>query len=652
VTQIFIADLTGQTNIATNGYNFGRDIDDEAWKNPPAIGCDENYPANCSGELDVEIIAERYYTYVGLPINFSINVQGKTYGNIWEFDDGKNATNEFLLSHSWNKTGEYNVTVHVFNDTYPAPVGKTASLSILVMTNIHYVNKNNTTPKPPYDRWETASTSIGQALGVQLAFAEIIVTDGVYIGGFYISDNVNLKSVNGYKKTLISGENSHGIFYISGDLSNTVVEGFTLAYGYDEYVGGVGCGDDLPVISNCVIRDNETYADDSWDYQSYAGGVKNGTYINCIIKNNYNINEEDDAYGGGAHGSILINCLIENNFCSTWGDDAYGGGAYNCQLYNCTVVNNSAYGDGYGGGVYNCDVYNSIVYYNYSDNNSNVFGDFVDYSTSNYHLKAESPCVNAGSNGYVRFNFDLDYLPRIFNGTVDMGCYEFSVYPFIDVTNYPAVIEYPETTAEISGTNVNIDGELRWTNDKNPGITNSFPQGFSVIVSNLAVGENCITISGTNRYFQSTNFVVCIRRKTSIESAPQIATNALIFPCAGARLLAPFSTNITWFVDKITDDTDGTNLVITKISVHLASNSNEVANVTNDVSNLLGEIQWQVPYDLLSYSTSYVLRIEAVDSASLTNSRIFTDNEFTIIPESFLVINFYLLFIFFLRKYS
>ena len=67
--------------------------------------------------------------------------------------------------------------------------------------------------------------------------------------------------------------------------------------------------------------------------------------------------------------------------------------------------------------------------------------------------------------------------------------------------------------------------------------------------------------------------------------------------------------------------------------------------VTNDVSNLLGEIPWlvpnldsklvsaKIPLGVQAGYSNFVLKFEVVDSSSLTNSRIFWDNEFTIIPE-------------------
>ena len=143
--------------------------------------------------------------------------------------------------------------------------------------------------------------------------------------------------------------------------------------------------------------------------------------------------------------------------------------------------------------------------------------------------------------------------------------------------------------------------------------------------TNCPAGSNYITVAGGGSH--------SLAIYTTLNQ-PQIATNALIFPSAGVTILAPNLTNIIWDIEKITDEIDGTNLTITKISVHLALTTNEVATVTNDVSNLLGEIPWLVPENLIGNETNYVLKFEVVDSSSLTNSRIFWDNKFTIVPES------------------
>jgi len=114
---------------------------------------------------------------------------------------------------------------------------------------------------------------------------------------------------------------------------------------------------------------------------------------------------------------------------------------------------------------------------------------------------------------------------------------------------------------------------------------------------------------------------------------PQISTDALIFPAANSIIFPTQWTNIIWDFAKITNDIDGTNLTISKISLHYADTTNEILTVTNSIENTLGEIEWDIPPMGWSGNTNYVLKFEVVDSSSITNSRIFWDNKFVIVPE-------------------
>ncbi|MCK5852759.1 choice-of-anchor D domain-containing protein, partial [bacterium] len=116
---------------------------------------------------------------------------------------------------------------------------------------------------------------------------------------------------------------------------------------------------------------------------------------------------------------------------------------------------------------------------------------------------------------------------------------------------------------------------------------------------------------------------------------PEIEETTLVFPSENSDvLIAPAPTNITWQTSEITDDAGGTDLTISKIFVLNAETSNEVAIVTNNIPNSLGEISWIVPESLISSDNNYVLKFEVIDSVSMTNSRIFWENDFTVgLPE-------------------
>ena len=54
---------------------------------------------------------------------------------------------------------------------------------------------------------------------------------------------------------------------------------------------------------------------------------------------------------------------------------------------------------------------------------------FVDFENHDFHLSEESPCRDAGTQNlpsYILDGFDVDGLPRVANGRIDLGCYEYS----------------------------------------------------------------------------------------------------------------------------------------------------------------------------------------------------------------------------------
>jgi hypothetical protein len=53
-------------------------------------------------------------------------------------------------------------------------------------------------------------------------------------------------------------------------------------------------------------------------------------------------------------------------------------------------------------------------------------------------LRPASPCINAGNNSYITTATDKDGKPRIINGAVDMGPYEFGIPTIITthITDY------------------------------------------------------------------------------------------------------------------------------------------------------------------------------------------------------------------------
>ena len=118
-------------------YAVGTDIDGDAWKNPPAMGCDEPVAGVATGTLAVAIIAEGCTAEPGAPLSFVSDIQGRSTSNRWDFGDGASEANAAAVSHAWAATGEYAVVLTAYNDSNPDGVAATVQVAV-VETLAHY----------------------------------------------------------------------------------------------------------------------------------------------------------------------------------------------------------------------------------------------------------------------------------------------------------------------------------------------------------------------------------------------------------------------------------------------------------------------------------------------------------------------------------
>jgi alpha-tubulin suppressor-like RCC1 family protein len=269
---------------------------------------------------------------------------------------------------------------------------------------------------------------------------------------------------NASESTMVNCTLTGGSAFMGGGAFNSALTGCMLT-GNTAYEGG---GARFSTLSNCTMLANSGY--------STGGGADGSSLIHCLVASNYAAqgagvcgctvtnsviqgNNMSDPYfgsGGGAYSSTLYNCLIAANNSVR---DA--GGADQCTLVNCTVTANSAGGN--GGGVNLSWLTNCIVYFNtapvtanYSGTNymswcqttplpDTTAGDvvigvtnistapvFADAANGNYRLYPGSPGIDAGNNSAAPLAVDLNGNPRIVNGTVDLGAYEFQNSPFIE----------------------------------------------------------------------------------------------------------------------------------------------------------------------------------------------------------------------------
>ena len=279
-----------------------------------------------------------------------------------------------------------------------------------------------------------------------------------------------------------NGENSFHVLIGDKTDATAILDGFTVTAGNanfdtwpDDGGGGMSNYEGSPRIKNCTFKGNSAFADGggmrNWGNSNpvitnctfrenkvaqEGGGMMNGPGSSTIVTNcKFNDNSAGED-GGGMYNNeskpMITNCIFSGNSANLTGGGMYNVNSSTPEVTNCTFNANSAVT--VGGGICNTrsnpilnncilwgdtapkdpEIYNdgSTPLVTYSDiaggyigtGNIDVNPQFADIKL---RLTAGSPCVNTGNNkavpeGIIR---DLDANPRILNGIVDMGAYEF-----------------------------------------------------------------------------------------------------------------------------------------------------------------------------------------------------------------------------------
>ncbi|HEX42842.1 MAG TPA: hypothetical protein ENN81_12400 [Phycisphaerales bacterium] len=160
-------------------------------------------------------------------------------------------------------------------------------------------------------------------------------------------------------------------------------------------------GPAMPVIRNSLIAGN--VADD-------RGGAFHGQECNLVLTN-VTIAHNTSSRAGGlyAHASY-----IRLNNCIVWGNSDNSGAGLSSQVDADAPVT-----------AIHCCIQNHTGQFGV-DGNINLDPVFANPLGRDYHLKLNSPCIDAGDNALVGPGAtDLDGRIRIVRTAVDMGCYEF-----------------------------------------------------------------------------------------------------------------------------------------------------------------------------------------------------------------------------------
>ncbi len=334
---------------------------------------------------------------------------------------------------------------------------------------------------------------------------EIYHLQGVdYYSSHYSINNLTLTKGNGVKNS-IGGIGSIGIRFnpypvfnnlminnnysqlmsvslISSDgvvLSNTIIK---------DNIGGSGLADskslsgeyvEPAVLTNCIIQNNiPDYSMPPEDgyygraLHTWAQGPDpnpvNMHLYNCLITDNHG---RTTPYGANIYGSglgveqtgvIAVNCTFGNNTTDSPQGGAIGA-VNNAQLsiYNCILYSNEPAGLYMYYGSNELNIYNSLVAGGEEGINVYTPG-VINYDPSNidtdplwdttnfypYSLSAGSPCIDAGTldlpPGIELPETDLAGNPRVHNGYVDMGAYEYG--PWVGIENYNSTLNTQHST--------------------------------------------------------------------------------------------------------------------------------------------------------------------------------------------------------------
>jgi hypothetical protein len=224
--------------------------------------------------------------------------------------------------------------------------------------------------------------------------------------------------------------------------------------------GGLACYDSAPTLTHCTIAGNvasyrgggvycETSSALALTDCTIVGNVaSSGVYglgggiscwgdsdprlTNCTIAGNVALE-----LGGGLHSYYYSDPVLTN--CILWGNRANLGNEIALQSYGAATAVTFCYSDIRGGvdGIHtdpNCVVHigpGNIADDPYFVDPPGPDGDPNTWEDNDYHLMADSPCINTGDpNGDYAGQTDIDGHPRLMDGGVDIGSDEYPAAPY------------------------------------------------------------------------------------------------------------------------------------------------------------------------------------------------------------------------------
>ena len=329
------------------------------------------------------------------------------------------------------------------------------------------------------DVWVAEGTYYGDAVS-ENAFS---IPEGVYVYGGFVGNepmdyDLSLRDFDAHP-TILDGQHVQRTVCQNSSWREipSILDGFTIQNGFHTSCGGNVYGYPKLVVNNCVIQEGNV---------PWPGN------------------------GGGIAFSTICNSLIINN------TGGWSSALFHCDAFNCVMVDNNGVYTSAQSSLTNCIVWGNIGDFEYGQTVSYTAMDgqfiegggniplahsndgtspdsnyvrFVDPENGDFRLAYGSACINAGTpdiSGLGLPTVDLQGLPRVLDGRIDMGAYEY--YPVPEFHTYDTVCE--GNSVVLRGTEYAVDGS--YTIHANPDPTQD-----TVYVLHLTVNQGTHNVLDT-----------------------------------------------------------------------------------------------------------------------------------------------------------
>jgi len=336
-------------------------------------------------------------------------------------------------------------------------------------------------------------------------------------GLYCANSNLKIKNSNIHHNQdigTVNNFNGMGIYCNASnvELINTEIKengGYVSAYNHSATQKGIGIyatNSELKII-NCKILKNGVFYESSgsgYDGISLYGLGIYGTNSNIAIYNSdilYNDGGECFPNGNlftnnislyGNSDMTLINSIV-------WADES-SYLSFLCSNSNCSISHSDIFGGEEG------VLLEDNATLNWSDTNINSEPLFINgtYPDLNFHLFADSPLINAGTpdiTGLFLPPYDLDGNARVYDGIIDIGCYEWQgtnsdndelQFTNYKLSNYPNPFN-PTTTIYFESPDSKKSVQIEIFNIKGQKIK-------QLKIENVKSGKNKIVWDGVNEF--------------------------------------------------------------------------------------------------------------------------------------------------------